>query len=248
MARKCRNKIDRWITVTVPNGNGFKIIGIRTLMRSLIGFLVGFGFLDFRAEASNCDLTQVPFCTWVYSTNGFFDVGDTGTIIDFQTLPNGSPSFGGANITPAFNYVLQGALFTSPFPSLMVVGNSQVGYGLEAYTSNILAHNWITAELTNPERGVGVWVIDHTTLFAYDAQGSLITSISHTDHNGIQYFLGIKSSVPIARVLIDRSTNEVTLDNFTMVHIPVPEPSSAALLLLAAPILYRHAGRRDRIW
>lgn len=194
---------------------------------------------EMRAHASSCDLTQVPYCTWAWSDAGFWSAGDTGALINFQTLPNGSPSFGGANITPAFNYVLQGALFTSPFPSLKVVGNAQLGYALEAYTSNILAHNSITAQLTSPERGVGVWVIGHTTLSAYDAQGTLLTSVSYDDPNGIEYFLGIKSSTPIARVVIDRGTNIATLDDFTMIHIPVPEPASATLLLLAVPILLR---------
>ena len=115
-----------------------------------------------------------------------------------------------------------------------------------AYTFSPIAHNSITAQLTNAERGVGVWVIGHTTLFAYDAQGSLITSVGYDDPNGIEYFLGIKSSVPIARAVIDNGQNIVALDDFTMIHVPVPEPATAALLLLAAPILFRRAHRRWR--
>lgn len=195
------------------------------------------------AQGSPCDLTQVPYCTWVGTTDGFFSVGDSVSVINFQTLPNGSPSFGGAAITPAFNYVLQGALFSPALPSLFISGNNQLGYVLTAHNSNLLAHNSIIAQLTNPARGVGVYLRDDTALLAYDAQGNLITSVSHNVSNTVG-FVGIKSNVPIARVVIDNGHNSVDLDNFTMIH--VPEPASAALVLLAAPILFRRAHRRWR--
>lgn len=197
--------------------------------------------------ASSCDLTQVQFCSWAGESNGFFSPGEAGTVIGFETLPDGTPSFGGANITPAFNYVLQGAFFSSPFPSLKVVGNMQIGFALEAHTSNPLAHNSIMAQLTNLERGVGVWVIGHTSLFVYDAQGVLITSVFHNDSSH-RFFLGVKSNIPIASAVIDDGTNSIAIDDFTMIHVPVPEPSSASLLLLAAPILLRRRDRRGRIW
>jgi len=187
---------------------------------------------------------QTPYCTWAGNSNGFFVPGDTGALINFETLPNGNPSQGGVNITPAFNYVLQGALFSSPFPSLKIVGNSQIGFALEAFTSSPIAHNWITAELSQPEKGVGVWVVDHTTLFAFDSQGALITNVSFQGSSQ-RYFLGIKSNIPIARAVIDYNSNIAAIDDFTMVHIPVPEPASAALLLLVAvPILFRRSTRK----
>lgn len=194
---------------------------------------------------NTCDLSQTPYCTWAGSSLGFIAPGDSISLINFETLPNGSPSFGGANITPAFNYVLQGALFGSPFPSLKVVGNTQIGFALEAHTSSPIAHNWITAQLTQPERGIGVRTIGHTTLSAYDSEGTLIASVFH--NSGISYFLGIRSNIPIARVVIDDFTNSIAIDDFTMIHIPVPEPASAALLLLVAPVHFRRSWRRCRV-
>ena len=199
------------------------------------------------AAAGPCDLTQVPYCTWAGQSNGFFVAGDTGAIINFETLPNGNPSFGGANITPAFNYALQGALFSSPFPSLKVVGNTQIGFALEAYTGIPLAHNSISAELTNPERGVGVYVVGDTTLSVFDEQGFLIASTSYFGVFGQRFFLGVKSNIPIGSAVVDDGTNSIAIDDFTMIHVPVPEPAGATLLLLAAPILLRHSARRGKM-
>ena len=212
----------------------------RTCLASLV-----IGAWALRASADPCDLTQVPYCTWAGNSSGFFSLGDTSSLISFQTLPDGTPSFGGAAITPAFNYVLQGASFSPALPSLFISGNTQLGFGLTAHNSNIVAHNSITAQLTNPERGVGVYVLDDTALLAYDADGTLIASVSHNVFNSVR-FLGIKSNVPIARAVIDNGHNSVDMDNFTMIHIPVPEPASAALLLLAAPLLLFARIRRAR--
>lgn len=192
-----------------------------------------------------CDLSQVPYCSWAGNSSGFIIPGDSISLIDFETLPNGSPSFGGANITPAFNYVLQGALFASPFPSLKVVGNAQIGYSLEAFTTSPIAHNWITAQLTHPEHGIGIRTIGHTMLSAYDSEGTLITSVFYS--SGISYFLGIRSNTPITRVVIDDFTNSIAIDDFTMIHIPVPEPGSIVLLLLAVPIVFRCSHRRSNL-
>ena len=200
------------------------------------------GLWAMRVAGNPCDLSQVSYCTWSGNDSDFWGPTDTGSLISFQTLPDGTPSFGGAAITPAFNYVLQGALFTSPLPSLFISGNNQIGFGLTAYNSNIVAHNFISAQLTNPERGVGVYILDHTTLFAYDAGGSLITSVSHNVFSSLR-FVGIKSVVPIARVVIDDFSNSVDMDNFTMIHILVPEPASAVLLLLTVPVLFRRSAR-----
>lgn len=197
-----------------------------------------------QAFAGPCDLTQVSYCTWAGNSNGFFVPGDTGALISFETLPNGNPSQGGVILTPAFNYVLQGALFSSPFPSLKIVGNTQIGFALEAFTSSPIAHNWITAELSQPEKGVGVWVGDHTTLFAFDSQGALITSVSFQDSNQ-RYFLGIKSNIPIARAVIDYNSNIAAIDDFTMIHLPVPEPASATLLLFVGTVLFRRSKWRS---
>jgi len=195
------------------------------------------------ASGDPCDLTQTSYCTWEGSNSGFFSPGDTATLIDFQTLPDGTPSFGGAAITSAFNYVLQGAFFSSAFPSLFVSGNNQVGFALTAFTSSPIANNLITAQLTNPERGVGVSVSGNSALFAYDAQNVLIASASHFQANGA-FFLGVKSNTPIARVVVNNGSNSNTIDNFTLIH--VPEPTSAALLVLALPVVARAQSSRGR--
>lgn len=221
-------------------------VRLRSAILLLLGTGTNLGLTARNAQAVPCDLTQVPFCTWAGESSGFFAAGDTAAFINFETLPNGNPSFGGANITPAFNYVLQGALFSSPFPSLKVVGNTQIGFALEAYTPSPIAQNSIIAQLTNPERGVGVWVVGDTRLRVYDEQGALIATTSYFGNLGQRFFLGVKSNIPIARAVIDDGTNSLAIDDFTLVHMPVPEPASAALLLLAAPFLRRQ--RRRGMW
>jgi len=195
------------------------------------------------AWSAPCDFTQVPYCTWAGSSFGFAVPGDTGAIINFETLPDGTGSYGGAAITLTFNYSLQGAMFTSPYPGLKVVGNSQLGYSLEAYTPSLHAHNWIEAALTQPERGIGVTTIGNATLFAYDSAGALITSVSYNQPSGV-FFLGIKSVVPIAHVVVDQHNNYSSLDDFIMIHVPVPEPSTCGLLLLAAGAVVTRRRRR----
>ena len=51
-------------------------------------------------------------------------------IIDFDTLPDGSPSYSSAPITPEFNYEDQGVVFSAPIDALFITGNSGSGFGL----------------------------------------------------------------------------------------------------------------------
>ena len=56
--------------------------------------------------------------------------------IDFETLPNGTPSVAGTAITPEFNYGYQGVEFTAgviaDIPTLIIGGNSTTGFDLRA--------------------------------------------------------------------------------------------------------------------
>ncbi|HNQ24970.1 MAG TPA: hypothetical protein PKK06_17975 [Phycisphaerae bacterium] len=78
-------------------------------------------------------------------------VGEGLQVIDFETLPDGSPSYAGALITPEFNYTDQGATFSSPRPVLGISG-SVLGHSLEADSYPYHPRNWITAELVGPRR------------------------------------------------------------------------------------------------
>ncbi len=75
-------------------------------------------------------------------------------IIDFDTLPDGSPSYRSVPITPEFNYGDQGVVFSAPIDALFITGNSGSGFGLtsDGYPD---IHTWITATFADPAYGVG---------------------------------------------------------------------------------------------
>src|SRR5205085_5253129 len=64
---------------------------------------------------------------------GFVAAAGRLSTIAFDTLPDGSPSFPGTQITSTFNYDLQGAHFSSPFSNPEITGNPTDGYQLATY-------------------------------------------------------------------------------------------------------------------
>ena len=204
--------------------------------------------LSEKSLAVDCFGQNLPVCTWAGHSGGFITLGDTVRVIDFETLPDGSPSYGGVYITSTFNYTGQGVTFSAHLSTPYIAGNATFGYGLLAYTGSPSVHDWLIADLVNPAQGVGIYFRGGNTLRAYDALGGLIASVSYPANPGTtEFFLGIRSDVPIVRAIIDSGGESAEMIRFDTIHIPVPEPGSAALLLLAVPLILRRPRRRGKI-
>ena len=63
------------------------------------------------------------FDGWMTATGAF-------SIIDFETLPDGSPSASSTEINALLNYTNQGATFSSPLDDLIIAGNRTTGFTL----------------------------------------------------------------------------------------------------------------------
>ncbi len=156
--------------------------------------------------------------------------------IDFETLPDGSPSFTDALITLDFNYTDQGVTFSSPFPVLRI-GNPHLGlFDLEVYHQDSSAHNWIIADFVTPAFAVGIVYPGDTTLSAFDADEQLIASVSGA-HSGAGWFLGVVSDAPIASMTQDRDSSGEIMQSF--LFTPVPEPGTLLLFAVGLGALMR---------
>ena len=150
--------------------------------------------------------------------------------IDFETLPDGSPSFSGALITPEFNYTNQGVEFFSQSPILQIAGNPISGFGLRAGPDQSEGpRNWIIAELLTPATAIGVLFGGETSVAIFDGDGGLI-ALEEFGFGGLDQFAGFVSDVPIATVVIDDGIKRQSIQSF--LFTPVPDP--ATLLLLGA--------------
>ena len=168
--------------------------------------------------------------------------------IDFETLPDGTPSFSGAEITPDFNYRDQGIEFFSPAPWLFIAGNAEAGFRLKA--GNIHGsggpRNWIIAEPVLPATAVGI-VFPGTTIFSvFDTTGELI--VSQIFGTAGTSFAGIVSDVPIGSVTFERGIEVESINSFFFV--PIPEPATLVLVALGALVLPRRrrsVGRHEAL-
>ena len=152
--------------------------------------------------------------------------------IDFETLPDGSPSVDDTLITPDFNYTDQGVTFSSPFPTLLVGGVPR-DFMLGSQNADTTARNWITADLVTPAAAVGIFSFSgRTTLSVFGADDALIGSATLVG-SGDDLFVGIVSDLPIATVVQDRGSSGELMQDF--LFTPVPEP--ATLLLLTVGVL-----------
>lgn len=191
-----------------------------------------------RALAVPCRGQELPVCTWTGGNAGF----PPAPRIDFEHLPDGTPSHGGVQITPTFNYTAQGVTFSAPLGNPFIAGFGPGDFGLAVNSGTPLIREWIIADFATPVRGVGVYFPGSTYLSAYDAQGGLIAT-THYSNTGGPFFVGITSDVPIARAVMDSLLWDEDIDDFAWV--PVPEPTSALLLLIAGAFMLR-AGRATR--
>lgn len=162
--------------------------------------------------------------------------------IDFETLPDGTPSVPGTQITPDFNYTHLGVTFLSPYPTLDIAYANHGEHLLTADHWDSSARNWMIAEFVPPASAIGIIFPGGTTLSTYDVHGELITSISGGG-SGWDWFLGVISDVPIATGIGDRGGSGEVWQSF--LFTPVPEPASVALLGMGA-IMF--VCRRCTLW
>ncbi len=162
--------------------------------------------------------------------------------IDFETLPDGTPSVRGTLITPEFNYTDQGVTFSSPYPVLVITAPIEgSGFPLSALFEGGSGRNWIIADFVPSALAVGIVFPGTTTLSTFDADEQLIVGVSGGG-SGAGWFLGIVSDVPIARVIGDRGgLSGEAWESF--LFTPVPEPSTIVLVVIgAASVMRRRRG------
>jgi hypothetical protein len=192
----------------------------------ILGFLAGPGF-------GQVQTFENDFAGWAAAAGAF-------STIDFETLPDGSPSAAGTPITDIFNYTGQGATFSSPLDDLRIIGNELTGFALASPgpTGGLIN---IRGDLLAPAFSVGYTSVGDLALDAFDLDGELIVS-AFLDGSGGPFFLGIVSDTPIAYVIMDESGGGAVIDDFRFAS--VPEPGTAGLLALGAAWVLRRRRRR----
>ncbi len=174
--------------------------------------------------------SQAEVITFLDDFEGFLEAAGDVQVIDFETLPDGSPSVAGTLITPDFNYTDQGVTFTVPVPSLYIAGNEVNGFGLYAQEDEDTELTEIVSDLVTPASAVGVDFPGFTTLLAYDEQGELIASEYFGGPGG--HFIGLVSDTPIAYTVNTRYAPAEYLHAYYFT--PVPEPASGLILACCA--------------
>src|SRR5947209_7955913 len=76
-----------------------------------------------------CGPQNLPVCIWNNGGGGGFP--QNYLRIDFEHLPDGTPSHGGVEITPSFNYTAQGVTFSAPYGNPYVAGFGPGDFDLE---------------------------------------------------------------------------------------------------------------------
>lgn len=188
-----------------------------------------------RTRAVLCNQIQQPVCTFPNDLGGFSLAAGQLRTIDFERLPDGSPAYGGALITPQFNYTNQGVTFSPALGLLEIVGSLPGNHDLLADALMPGVVNSIIADFVLPTTAVGIYFPDQTTLYAYDQQGSLLGSVSFGPV--VTGFMGIVADTPIAHAVISRGIEAEEIESF--VFNPTPEPGTLLLLGLGWPVLLR---------
>jgi hypothetical protein len=178
------------------------------------------------------------FAGWSAATGVF-------STIDFETLPDGSPSVAGTDINALLNYTNQGATFSSPLDDLIIVGNPIGGFGLRVRDDGtIQMPTSIRADLVTSARSVGFSFGGSATFEAFDEGGSLLAS-EFFSGSGSGFFLGVTSDVPIEYVVMDNTIGTAHIQSFHFT--PVPEPVTVALELVGF-VQAERATRREWRW
>lgn len=183
--------------------------------------------------------------TFLNDYEGFLAAAGDVRVIDFETLPDGSPSHVGVPIRPDFNYTSQGVTFSAPVGDLFIGGNSVSGFTLIADAYLQQEPTWILADLSPPAFAVGVTFAGFMELRAYGLDEALIASATYGTAGG-PFFVGIVSEEPILQAHADKHDDvnfaSVVLD---FAYAPVPEPATLVLLLTGAVALVRWRPRNQ---
>lgn len=193
--------------------------------------LMGLGFL------SNASAGPVTF---INDYQGFLAAAGDVRVIDFETLPDGTPTLGSEsyNITPEFNYTDQGITFSSSIGNLLIGGNSVSGFELIADAYDLQHPVAVIADLDPAASAVGVFFVGGLELSVYNQQEQLIKSASLTfGSDPFPWFIGIVSDEPIFRAVADQNADRAILLDF--VYTPIPEPASIALLIFGSIAVVR---------
>ena len=159
--------------------------------------------------------------------------------IDFETLPDGSPSMDAVQITPEFNYTDQGVEFFSHVPELFITGSPISEFNLKAGQQGSGGpRNWIIAELVTPATALAVLFPGGTTVSIFDTEGQLIAS---EPFPSLHQFGGFVSDVPIGSAIVDRGIEGQSIESF--LFTPIPEPATLLLLGFGGVIVLRHQRR-----
>jgi hypothetical protein len=185
-----------------------------------------------------CSGIQQPICTFPGDDIGFMHAAGQLRTIDFESLPNGSPSVNGTPITPSFNYTSQGVTFSPSEGSMYIIGTGLPppdSHGLAA-DAPVGVINAVVADLVVPTSAVGIYAAG--TLDLYDASGSRFLEMTYFD----QAFLGVVSDIPISRAVLTQGIEGVIIDSF--VFNPTPEPASFSLLAFLGLVFHRRCSTR----
>jgi len=197
---------------------------------------VGFALIAVCYAARPC---YSDVLTFENDYQGFVAAAGPLSFIDFETLPDGSPSMSGVEITEDFNYDAQGAHFSAPFPYPFIGGNPNTGFDLRVV--HTFEDVWIIGDLTTPAYAVGAFFPGTTELCAFDEVGSEIACVIYSEP-GSGNFVGIVSTDPIHSTTFSRGTNAEAIESF--VFSPVPEPGTLVLIASGALLLGRRGARR----
>jgi hypothetical protein len=208
---------------------------VKPLLSSIVACVAAGSYLP--AAAQPCLETHPIVCTTA-SEQFFIGLmfGQPLQFINFETLPNGQPSISGTQITPSFNYTHLGVTFSAPVGTPIIGGSGPGDHDLRVLAFSPPAHTWLRADFSHPSLGAGIWFNGATALTAFDANDSVIASMSY-GFSGGPWFVGIYSEIPIAYVTADRGSNVSVISDF--IFNPIPEPASALLLLAALPLRRR---------
>jgi len=172
--------------------------------------------------------------------DGFVEAAGPLSVIDFETLPDGSPSMSGVELTDDFNYDTQGIHFDAPLSNPYIAGNAETGFGL--VTTENVEDTWIIGDFITPGQAIGGFFPGSTELCAFDAKDQELACVSASTAPGIPGFVGIVSDVPIHGFTFGSGTS--TEGIHSVEFSPIPEPGALVLIGSSAFLLLRRGARQ----
>ncbi len=186
--------------------------------------------------------SRADVVAFVHDYEGWLEaVGGVANEIDFETLPDGSPSEEWVEITEDFNYTDQGVTFSlwdgGPSPGYaLTIGHELVtGFSLRAWSFDPTSGG-IQADLVVPGSAVGVFFSGFTTFSVFDENGASLWSETVVGPDLVN-FIGVVSDESIAFTTHYRGGRAELIQSY--VFAPVPEPASGCLLMVGLLAMLR---------